>query len=395
MTVASAQMGRLLLLISFVAFISLGLPDGLIGVAWPSMHTHFGVPLNALGLLAIGATAGYVSSTVLSGKLVVRLGIGKLLALSCAMTAVALISYTIVPFWWMAMIMGVLAGFGGGAIDAAINNYISHKHRSLLFLLHAMFGIGTTLGPLIMNIAINTTSWRSGYWVVGGGQLLLALVFFFTASMWGDSTTDADDGKPKSIAVARLRDTARQPIAWAGIAFFLLYTGVEASVGQWSYTLFTQTRGTDLNTAAFFIGAYWGAFTFGRVVSGVIVRFISEHLFMRLSMIAMVGGVFLMWANFNDTLSLWALPLVGFAVAPVFPSMIGSTQDRIAPQHVTNTIGFQIGAAGLGGGVLIGLGSVIGGLFGLEAIFVLNLMCALAIYTLYEAIHAHTVRNKP
>ena len=390
-----SRMGLFLLVIAFIAFISLGLPDGLLGVAWPSMHQSLDAPLNALGVLVIGVTAGYVMSTVLSGKLVALLGIGKLLAISCALTATALISYTIVPIWWMAMLTGIMAGLGGGAIDAALNNYISHNHRALLFLLHAMFGIGTTAGPLIMNTALNTTTWRSGYWVVGGFQILLALTFLLTAHLWDKNAilTDDDATSKKAVPPARLRDTAKMPVVWFGVAFFLLYTGTEASVGQWSYTLFTQTRNTDLNTAAFFIGAYWGAFTFGRVVSGLIVRVISEHLFMRLSMIGLVVGELIMLININDTLSLLALPLVGFSVAPMFPSMVGSTQDRLPPQHVANAIGFQIGAAGLGGGGIVGLGSLISGVFGLEAIFISNLMFAIAIFVLYELIHAQTFRN--
>ena len=385
-------MGLFLLVIAFIAFISLGLPDGLLGVAWPSMHLSIGAPINALGAIGIGVTAGYVISTVLSGKLVALLGIGKLLALSCALTATALFSYTIVPIWWMAMLVGIMAGLGGGAIDAAINNYISHHHRTLLFLLHAMFGIGTTTGPIIMNIALNTATWRSGYWAVGIFQVGLALTFFFTAHLWDDgkNTDGSDSEAPKQVEPARLRDTIKLPIVWFGVAFFFLYTGTEASVGQWSYTLFTKTRETDPNTAAFFISAYWGAFTFGRVVSGLIVRRISEHVFMRFSMVAMVVGELVMLLNINETISLLCLPLVGFAVAPMFPSMVGSTQDRIAPEHVSNTIGFQIGAAGFGGGLILVFGTAVSGLFGLPVIFLTNLMFAVAIFVLYELIHAKT-----
>ncbi|MCL4255875.1 MAG: MFS transporter, partial [Anaerolineae bacterium] len=189
-----SRMGLFLLVIAFIAFISLGLPDGLLGVAWVSMSADVGAPLNALGAVTIGVTAGYVLSTVLSGKLVALMGIGRLLALSCALTATALIGYTIVPVWWMVTLIGVLAGLGGGAIDAAINNFISHHHRAMLFLLHAMFGIGTTAGPLIMNTAINTTSWRSGYWVVATFQIGLALTFLVTAKQWdADNPADVDE----------------------------------------------------------------------------------------------------------------------------------------------------------------------------------------------------------
>ncbi len=392
-----SRMGFFLLVIAFIAFISLGLPDGLLGVAWVSMSADVGAPLNALGAVTLGVTAGYVLSTVLSGKWVARMGIGRLLALSCGLTATALIGYTIVPVWWMVTLIGVLAGLGGGAIDAAINNFISHHHRAWLFLLHAMFGIGTTAGPLIMNTAINTATWHMGYWVVALFQIGLGLTFFITAKHWDvdDTRIDAPEDTPRKVAIqpAHLRDTARLPVVWFGIAFFLLYTGTEASIGQWSFTLFTQTRAIDSDTAAFFIGAYWGAFTFGRVISGWIVRRISEHAFMRISMVLLLIGTVLMWINPHSVISLVCLPLVGFAVAPMFPSMVGSTQDRLAPEHVANAIGFQIGAAGLGGGLVMGLGSVVSGAFGLPAIFIIHIASALAIFVLYELIHRRRLRG--
>ncbi|MCL4256550.1 MAG: MFS transporter, partial [Anaerolineae bacterium] len=274
---------------------------------------------------------------------------------------------------------------------AANNNFISHHHRAMLFLLHAMFGVGTTAGPLIMNTAINTTSWRSGYWVVATFQIGLALTFLLTAKRWdADSPAESDENpapRKATIQPARLRDTIKLPVVWFGIAFFLLYTGTEASIGQWSFTLFTQTRAIDADTAAFFIGAYWGAFTFGRVVSGWIVTRISEHTFMRISMVLLLTSTVLMWINIHPVLSLICLPLVGFAVAPMFPSMVGSTQDRLPPEHVANAIGFQIGAAGLGGGVIMGLGTVVSGAFGLPVIFIIHLASALSIFVLYELIH--------
>jgi fucose permease len=383
----NARMGRFLLIIAFIAFISLGLPDGLLGVAWPSMHVSFGVPVNSMGALVGGVVAGYVFSTVLSGKLVAWLGIGRLLAFSCFFTATALFGYTLVPVWWMTIVAGVIAGLGAGAIDAGLNNYISHYHRTLLFLLHAFFGIGTTLGPLIMNTALNLASWRQGYWVVATFQLVLGITFLVTANRWAvrDSAMDSESEKSK-VPPAPLRQTIQQPVAWLGIVFFVLYTGIEASVGQWSYTLMTQGRNISPDTGALFIGLYWGSFTLGRVVSGLIVKVMSERRFLQLSMVGMVLGTFIVWWNGVEILSLLALPLIGFSVAPMFPSMIGSTQERIAPQHVANTIGFQIGAAGFGVGVIIGLVGYLVGIFGLSAIASFNLLAAISLFVVYELI---------
>jgi fucose permease len=379
------EMSLFLLVIAFIAFISLGLPDGLLGVAWPSMHEAFSVPVNSMGFLILGGTMGYVVSTFLSGKLVRLMGVGRLLSLSCFLTASALFGYTISPAFPLTIALGFVAGLGGGAIDAGINNYISHHYRKMLFLLHAMFGIGTTIGPLIMNIALNTATWRAGYWVVAGFQLLLSITFFITAKRWDDEKTSDEDAPKQPQKHARLRETIKLPIVLLGMAFFLLYTGIEVSVGQWSYTILTEARAIDTNTAALFVGLYWGAFTLGRFVSPVIVNLISERRFMQLGMIAMVLGTLLMWLNI-PTISLLALPLIGFSLAPMFPAMIGSTQDRLPEEHVDNAIGFQIGMAGFGAGVLATSGGAIAGILDLNAISLMNFIVALAIFALYEII---------
>jgi fucose permease len=379
------EMSFFLLFIAFIAFISLGLPDGLLGVAWPSMHDAFSVPVNSMGFLILGGTLGYVLSTFLSGKLVRLMGVGRLLSLSCLLTASALFGYTISPIFELTIALGFVSGLGAGAIDAGINNYISHHHRKMLFLLHAMFGIGTTTGPLIMNIALNTATWRAGYWVVAAFQLILSIVFFFTAKRWDDEKTADENAPQQPQKHARLRETIQLPLVWLSMAFFLLYTGIEVSVGQWSYTILTEARAIDTNTAALFVGLYWGAFTLGRFLSPLIVNWISERRFVQLGMICMVLGTFVMWLNL-PTISLLALPLIGFSLAPMFPSMVGSTQDRLPEEHVNNAIGFQIGMAGFGAGILATSGGAIAGILDLNAISLMNFLVALALFILYEII---------
>lgn len=379
------EMSRFLLFIAFIAFISLGLPDGLLGVAWPSMHDAYSVPVNTMGYLILGGTFGYVASTFLSGKLVRMMGVGRLLALSCLLTATALFGYTFSSFFGITIALGFVSGLGAGAIDAGINNYISHHHRKMLFLLHAMFGIGTTTGPIIMNIALNNGEWRFGYWFVGTFQIILAITFFFTAKRWDDEKTVDEDAPKEPQKHARLRDTIKIPLVWMSMAFFLIYTGIEVNVGQWSYTIMTEARNVDTNTAALFIGLYWGAFTFGRFVSPIIVGWITERRFMQLGMIGIVVGTFILWIN-PPVLSLLALPLIGFSLAPIFPSMVGSTQDRLPEEHVNNAIGFQIGMAGFGAGILATSGGAIAGFLDLNAITLMNFLVACAIFTLYEAI---------
>jgi len=171
-----------LIILAYVAFIALGMPDGLLGVAWPSVRGSFLIPLDALGSLLFTSTAGYLTSSFLSGRLLALLGVGRVLAVSCALTGVALLGYTLVPSWWMMVSLGVLTGLGAGAIDAGLNTYVAaHFGEGLMQWLHASYGIGVTSGPLIMTLALNAfQSWRVGYISVSGGQLLLAICFTLT-----------------------------------------------------------------------------------------------------------------------------------------------------------------------------------------------------------------------
>ncbi|MGE3313454.1 MAG: MFS transporter, partial [Limisphaerales bacterium] len=183
---AGTGIGRILLI--FIAFISLGLPDGLLGVAWPSVRDGFARPLDSLGPLLLAVTAGYLSSSFLSGYIIARAGVGRLLAASCALTGLSLLGYTWAGHWWIVLGMGVLTGVGAGAIDGGINTYVaSHYGERLMHWLHASWGVGITLGPLLMTFGIERfESWRWGYWIVGAAQIALGAFFAFTHPQWED-----------------------------------------------------------------------------------------------------------------------------------------------------------------------------------------------------------------
>src|SRR5512135_1853901 len=175
-----------LIILAFVAFIALGLPDGLLGVGWPSIRAGFSIPLDAIGMLLTAAVAGYMTSSFLSGFLLARVGVGRLLAASCGLTGLALIGYTLVPQWWMMVALGVFAGLGAGAIDAGLNTYVAANFgEGLMQWLHASYGVGITLGPFIMTSALTAFhSWRVGYDVAGVFQLALSVCFVLTLPIW-------------------------------------------------------------------------------------------------------------------------------------------------------------------------------------------------------------------
>lgn len=346
-----------LILLAYIAFISLGLPDGLLGVAWPSMRTDFAQPLDALGMLLVASTSGYLASSFFSGRIMSRLGVGGLLAASCAATGGSLLGYTLAPSWWAMIPLAVIAGLGAGAIDAGINTYIaSHHGESLMQWLHASFGVGITLGPLIMTAGLNRFgAWRVGYDVVGAAQLLLAACFALTASMWRRNGAPAAD-TPAEMRLTDfktpLRETLRQRSTWLSITLFFMYTGVEITLGLWAYTLLTEARGIAPAVAGLWTGSYWGTFTIGRVIAGLYAPRVGSNRLIRISLLGALTGALLLWWNPSQVVSLFGVVLVGFAVAPIFPALVSSTSGRVSKAHAANTIGMQISAAGLGGALL-------------------------------------------
>src|SRR5690554_2982228 len=196
--------GAGLILLIYIAFMSLGLPDGLLGVAWPDMRANFGLPLDALGILLFASTTGYLLSSFfnqypvkktgeqVTGVLVKKMGVARLLSASCCATGLALLGYTLVPVWWLLPPLAVVAGLGAGAIDAGLNTYVDKNfNEDLMQWLHASFGVGITIGPIIMSTGLRVTnSWRTGYIVVSGIQILLAVIFILTVPMWSKQKAD-------------------------------------------------------------------------------------------------------------------------------------------------------------------------------------------------------------
>jgi fucose permease len=361
-----------LIVFAYIAFIALGMPDGLLGVAWPSIRACFSVPLDAIGMLIPASVAGYLTSSFLSGLLISRWGIGKVLSVSCALTGVALINYTIVPDWWMMVLLGVLAGLGAGAIDAGLNSYVAANFgEGLMQWLHASYGIGITLGPIIMTIALSTlNSWRIGYRVVGSFQLALATCFALTLSIWNQKEHSAKSDEPKLLTEYKtpLIETLRQPQVWLSMILFFLYVGAEVSIGTWTYSLLTESRGINPTLAGFFTSSYWATFTIGRIIAGLYAKKVGVNLLVQGSLVvALLGALLLIW-NPSEVVNLLAVALIGFAIAPIFPALMSGTSSRVGTRFAANTIGMQIASTGLGTGIIPSLLGVLARRFSLEVI---------------------------
>jgi fucose permease len=370
-----ARLGVGLILLAFVAYVSLGLPDGLLGVAWPSMKRDFALPLDALGALLVSVTIGYLASSFFGGRLMAHMRLGALLAASTFAAGAALMGYAVAPGWWTVVAIGVVAGLGGGGIDVALNTYVASNHgEGMMQWLHASYGVGATLGPLVMTMAINSlNSWRWGYVIVGGLQLALSISFVLTVSLW-EQNKGVSHAAPQQRADrpsdynTSMTETLRQPGVWLSMFLFFVYMGIEFTLGSWAYTLLTESRGVSPRLAGLWMGGYWAIFTVGRILAGLYTRRISQRTLVIGSLLAALAAAALLAADVAGPLNLFAVTIIGLAIAPVMPALISGTAGRVGNRYAANTIGIQIAAMGAGAAVIPSITGVIAQRLSLEAI---------------------------
>ncbi|WP_309244343.1 MFS transporter [Micromonospora parastrephiae] len=324
-----------LLLLAYLAFVSLGLPDGLLGVAWPSIRADFDVPTKAVGLLLTAGTVGYLTSSVLAGFTLARVGVGALLAGSTLLAGLALIGYTVSPGLAVLVCCALLLGLGSGAVDSGLNAYAAGAFGSRhMNWMHAFFGLGVAIGPLIMTGALSAgLAWRWGYGIMAAAQLALAAAFALTVRAW-QRRAPAEPGRASAPTTPTVkvpvRTTLRLPAVWSGTVGFALYVAIEVSAGLWAFLLLTEGRGLSAAVAGGCVSAYWGSLFVGRVVQGVVAERLGTRLVLRASLAGMAVGAALVAVPATAAVAVLGLVVVGFAAAPVFPLLTLTTADRVA-----------------------------------------------------------------
>lgn len=376
--------------LTYIGFISLGLPDGLLGVAWPSIRAFFLVPLDALGPFLGCFTLGYLLSSFSSGCVLSHLNVGRLLALSCLATASSLLGYALAPQWGLMVALASLSGLGAGAIDAGLNTYAAlHFRPRVVSWLHACYGVGATSGPIIMSSVLSTgLPWQVGYGIVGLGQLALAGGFGLTSHLWGVAAPVAASAASPPTASTSGWSTLRLPGVWLSIVVFFVYTGVEAAAGAWIYSLLTEARGMSAMSAGVWVSLYWGSLTAGRLASGVVLGWVTVPQLLRFCIMGMALGAALIWLHLSQMSSCLGLVMMGLGAAPIFPTLIATTPARLGEVHAANSIGFQIAAAVLGQSLLPGTLGILARVLGLEIISPMLLLSVLVLLGLYEALMA-------
>lgn len=362
-----AKKDRLLIGIAYAQLLVIGLFAAMLGVAWPSMRADFNLPLDALGVLLSANMVSHLVVSFAAGRLIAALGPGRFLLVSSLTAMVGVFAYGLVPSWGWLVVASMVAGAGTGAADAGLNVYFALNFSArLVNWLHVNFGLGATIGPVLMTALLTRRlSWQTGYLAVGGLFAALALCFWLTRRRWqlpaGDVTAAAAPTTP-------LRQTLRLRRAWFSIVLFFVYTGIETTAGQWSFTLFTEGRGVEAVNAGIWLSIYWAGLGVGRLLFGFVAdRWGAARLLLVCMVAALISSLLIALAGW-PLLSLLGLALMGASLAPIFPTLIAMTPQWLGRAHAANAIGFQVSAASLGYAVLPGIAGILAARFSLETI---------------------------
>lgn len=336
-----------LLMMIYLSFISLGLPDSMLGSAWPAMNVSLNAPLWGAGLVQMLISFCTIISSLNSAKLIRRFGTGKLTAISVATTALALLGFSLAKNYAFLLLMAVPLGLGAGAVDAGLNNYVAlHCEAKHMSWLHCFWGVGTIIGPMILSAVLRVGgSWATGYRAVGLIQCAVSALLFATLGMWKRSNIQQEEYGAKALSVWEVLSL---PGAKAGMVTFLCYCAVESTLGLWGATYISQVRGVDEATAASFGAMFYIGITVGRAISGFMAMKLLPKQMVRVGQALLALGCIFMMIPAGSTLSGIGLVVCGLGCAPIYPNIIQDTPVNYGTENSQAAIGVQMAFAYVG-----------------------------------------------
>lgn len=342
-------MYQLLLAIIYLAFISLGLPDSLLGSAWPSMYGDLHVPVSYAGIISMIITGGTILSSLFSNKLIKKFGTGWVTAVSVAMTAAALMGFSFSGSFWQLCLWGIPYGLGAGSVDAGLNSFVALHYKSRhMSWLHCFWGVGATAGPYIMGLCLtNGLKWNSGYRVIGIIQLCLVAFLLLSLPLWKFKETFNGENAAVHNEIG-LKDTMKLPGAKPILMAFFCYCAVETTAGLWAGSFMVLSKGIEKETAAKWVALFYLGITIGRLLGGFITDRVGDKYMVRLGQGIILAGTLLLILPFGRTLTLIGLIFVGLGCAPVYPCLLHETPQNFGVENSQAIMGMQMAFAYVG-----------------------------------------------
>lgn len=340
----------LLLFIIYIAFISLGLPDAVLGSSWPVMKNDLNASLEFAGVISLIISAGTVLSSLYVTKAIHYVGIGKVVALSVLLTAIALFGFSMSNMAWALVFLAIPLGVGAGAVDAALNNFVALHYRAKhMNYLHSFWGVGATAGPLLMaNYLALNDGWRDGYMTIAILQFLLVILLFASLPLWKKIVISSVRSNETNTPLVTNASALKMKGVPLQLAVFFSYCSIEMSTGLWAASYLTTERNILPVDAAFWVAMYYLGITVGRFACGVIAEKVTEETLIRSGVVIILFGCILLALPYSDELAKIGLILIGLGCAPIFPNTIQMTPKRFGSSASQAIIGLSMAMAYIG-----------------------------------------------
>ncbi len=355
-----------LLVVIYIAFIGLGVPDSLIGSAWPAIHTEMNIPVEAVSVLTFIISGCTVLSSMFSAGILNKFGTAKVTAFSTAMTAAALLGFSFAPSFWFMIPLAVVLGLGAGAIDSGLNNYVAlHFKASHMNFLHCFYGVGVSLSPYLMSQALSNAGWRSGYRYAFYVQAAITLLLIISVPMWKKSSS-ADESEEENSVNLTLVQMAKMPEVRQVWIIMLATNAIEYACGVWGSTYLVSEKGFEARHGALALTVYYVGMSVGRFVSGLLSDKISTWKRIGIGSAILAPAILLMLLPLHGAVTVAGLFLVGLGNGSIYPNMIHLTPHNFGKDVSQSIMGSQIAFAYIGVMLAPPAVSLISGLFGIK-----------------------------
>ena len=359
-------MATLLLIIIYIAFIGLGVPDSLIGSAWPAIHTELNIPVESVSIITFLISGCTVLSSMFSSGILNKLGTAKVTAFSTAMTAAALLGFSLTPSFWFMVPLAVVLGLGAGAIDSGLNNYVAlHFKASHMNFLHCFYGVGVSLSPYLMSQALSNIGWRGGYRYAFYVQLAITILLILSVPLWKKTSACEEQEKEKSVnlTLSQMAKKSEVRLVWI---IMLATNAIEYTCGVWGSTYLVEEKGFEAKHGALALTIYYVGMSIGRFISGLLADKISTWKRIGLGTVILAPAVAIMLLPLHGAVSVVGLFLIGLGNGSIYPNMIHLTPHNFGKEVSQSIMGSQIAFAYIGVMLAPPIVSLVSGIFGMK-----------------------------